>query len=110
MAGAVADEAYVLGVLFSALCHWQARRTVELYMTFEEIGLLTIPDPGARNSVQGRAAKIAAPLAAVDESFADWADEVDMQVGSAIDESVKQDLICELTLLPQSLAKNRELP
>jgi len=35
-------------------------------------------------------------LAAADERFADWAAEVGVPVGSANDEAVKHDLICEL--------------
>ena len=42
-AGTAVDEAFVLGVLCSMPCDWQARRTVELHMTFEQIGQLSIP-------------------------------------------------------------------
>lgn len=95
-AGAAVDEAYVLGVLSSMPCDWQARRTVELHMTFEQIGQLSIPDPGQGHPVRDRVAEIAGSLAATDERFTDWAAEVGVLVGSANDEAVKQELICEL--------------
>lgn len=94
--GSETDEAYVLGVLCSMPCDWQARRTVELSMTFEQIGLLTIPDPGPGNPVRARVARISGRLAAVDERFAEWAAEVGVPVGSANDPDVKQALIHEL--------------
>ncbi|MCY3560112.1 MAG: hypothetical protein OXH20_02920 [bacterium] len=95
-AGSVADEAYVLGVLCSMPLDWQARRTVELHMTFEQLGQLTIPDPGAGHPVRDRVAEIAGRLAAVDGRYADWAAEVGVPVGSANDPAVKADLIHEL--------------
>lgn len=95
-AGAAEDEAYLLGVLSSMPCDWQARRTVELHMTFEQIGLLSIPDPGEGHPVRDRVVEIAGRLAAVDERYVEWAAEVGVPVGSANDEAVKQDLICEL--------------
>ena len=93
-AGTAVDEAYVLGVLCSMPCDWQARRTVELHMTFEQINLLTIPDPGQGHPVRDRVAKIAGRLAATDERFADWATEVGVSVGSA--SPPPQDLLAEL--------------
>ena len=94
--GSTRDEAYVLGVLSSMPCDWQARRTVELHMTFEQIGLLTIPDPGLEDTVRARVVEIAGRLAAVDDRFAEWAAEVGVPVGSANDPVIKQDLIHEL--------------
>ncbi len=80
-AGTVADEAYVLGVLCSMPCDWQVRRTVELNMTFEQIGQLSIPDPGKGHPVRDRVAEIAAQLAARDERFGNWAAEAGASVG-----------------------------
>ncbi len=96
VAGAPTDEAFLLGVLSSAPCDWQARRTVELHLTFEQLGLLSIPDPGEGDPIRDRVVEIAGRLAAVDERFAEWAAEVGVPVGSANDETIKQDLICEL--------------
>lgn len=80
--GTVGDEAYLLGVLCSMPCDWQVRRTVELNMTFEQIGLLTIPEPGTEHPIRHRVTEIAARLAACDDRFADWAAEVGVPVGS----------------------------
>ena len=95
-AGTAVDEALVLGVLSSMPCDWQARRTVELNMTFEQIGQLSISDPGKGHPVRDRVVEIAGRIAAADDRFSAWAAEVGVAVGSANDESVKQDLICEL--------------
>ena len=94
--GSAADEAYVLGVLCSMPLDWQARRTVELHMTFEQLNQLTIPDPGDGHPVRDRVVEIAGRLAAVDERYAEWAAEVGVPVGSVRDEAAKQDLVCEL--------------
>ncbi|MDE0267501.1 MAG: hypothetical protein OXI96_00470 [Acidimicrobiaceae bacterium] len=96
IAGSSIDEAYVLGVLCSMPCDWQARRTVELNMTFEQINLLTIPDPGQGHPVRDRVVEIAGRLAAQDERFSAWAEEVGVPVGSVTDKTTKQDLLCEL--------------
>ena len=95
-AGTARDEAYVLGVLSSMACDWQIRRTVELNLTFEQLSLLTIPDAGDGHPVRDRVVEIAGRLAAVDQRFSEWAAEVGVPVGSANDEMVKEDLICEL--------------
>lgn len=95
-AGSVRDEAYLLGVLCSMPCDWQSRRTVELVMSFEQVRLLTVPDPGEGDPARDRVVEIAGRLAAADERFAEWAAEVGVPVGSADDPVVKADLIAEL--------------
>ena len=75
---------------------WYARRVVELSLNFHILNNFPIPDPGEGHPVRDRVVEIAGRLAAVDERFADWAAEVGVAVGSANDETVKQDLICEL--------------
>ena len=95
-AGSVRDEAYVLGVLASMPCDWQARRTVELVMSFEQMRLLCVPDPGEGHPVRGRVVEVAGRLAAVDERFAEWAAAVGVPVGSANDHETKADLVAEL--------------
>ncbi len=94
--GTAADETYLLGVLSSMPCDWQTRRTVELVMSFGQINQISVPDPGEGHPVRDRVVEIAGRLAAVDERFAEWAVEVGVPVGSANDEAVKQDLVCEL--------------
>ena len=86
-AGSVRDEAYVLGVLSSMTCDWQARRTVELHMTFEQLNQLSIPDPGEGHPVRDRAVELAAGLAARDERLQDWAAEVGVSAASGLDDS-----------------------
>lgn len=94
--GKATDEAFVLGVLCSMPCDWQARRTVELHMTFAQLGLLSIPDPGEGDPVRDRVAEIAGRLAAADDRFSKWAAEVGVPVGSVADQATKDDLVCEL--------------
>jgi len=86
-AGSVRDEAYVLGVLSSMPCDWQARRTVELHLTFEQLSLLTIPDPGEGHPARDRVTELTARLAARDERFQDWATEVGVPVASTVGDS-----------------------
>jgi len=88
VSGSARDEAYVLGVLCSMPCDWQARRTVELHLTFAHLNLLTIPDPGEGHPVRDRVTRLAAQLAARDERFADWAEEVGVLVASAAGDSL----------------------
>jgi len=95
-AGSVRDEAYLLGVVSSMPCDWQSRRTVELVMSFEQLRLLAIPDPGEGYPVRDRVVEVAGRLAAVDGRFAEWAAAVGVAVGSANDPEVKADLIAEL--------------
>ena len=80
--GTATDEAYVLGVLSSMPCDWQARRTVELVMSFGQFNQLSIPDPGEGHPVRDRIAEIAALLAAQDDRFSEWAAEVGVPVGT----------------------------
>ena len=84
-AGSARDEAYVLGVLSSMPCDWQARRTVELHLTFEQLNSFTVPDPGEGHPVRDRVTELAARLAARDERFQGWAAEVGVPVGVAAD-------------------------
>ncbi len=95
--GSVRDEAYVLGVLCSMPLDWQARRTVELNFTFEQLNSLAIPDPGEGHPVRDRVAELAARLAACDERFADWAAEAGVPVASVAEDSLGGvDAQCEL--------------
>ncbi len=95
-AGSVRDEAYVLGVMCSMPCDWQARRTVELNLTFEQLNSFTVPDPGEGHPVRDRVVDIAGRLAAADDRFVRWAAAVGVPVGSADAPEIKADLICEL--------------
>ena len=95
--GTARDEAYLLGVLSSMILDWYARRVVELHLTFHLLNNFPIPRPDVDNNpVARRVAEISGRLAAVDERFADWAAEVGVEVGTANEPDVKQDLIHEL--------------
>ena len=86
LAGSARDEAYLLGVLCSMPCDWQARRTVELHLNFHHLNLLSIPDPGEGNPVRDRVTQLAGRLAARDGRFREWAAEVGVAVGTLADE------------------------
>ena len=94
--GNLQDEAFLLGILTSMICDWQARRTVQLNLTFAHFNSLRVPDPGPNNPIRKRVVEIAGRLAAVDERFAEWAQEVGVEVGTANEDSVKTELIHEL--------------
>ena len=95
--GTACDEAYLLGVLSSMILDWYARRVVGLHLTFDILNSLPIPglDPESY-PITTRVIEIAGRLAAVDDRFADWAADVGVPVGSAVDEVTKSDLLCEL--------------
>lgn len=82
LAGSARDEAYVLGVLCSMPCDWQARRALELHLNFHQLNLLAIPDPGEGHPVRDRIIELAGGLAARDERFEGWAAEVGVPVGA----------------------------
>lgn len=94
--GTSRDEAFLLGVLSSMILDWYARCVVEMSLNFHILNNFPVPDPGEGDSVRDRVVEIAGRLAAVDERFAEWAAEVGVEVGSVSEDSVKQDLICEL--------------
>ena len=95
--GSRRDEAFLLGVLSSMVLDWYARRVVEISLTFHLLNNFPIPDADLDNDpVAGRVVEITGRLAAVDERYYEWANEVGVPVGSVTDEAAKQDLICEL--------------
>ncbi len=99
-AGSARDEAFLLGVLCSMPCDWQARRTVELHMTFEQLNQLAIPDPGEGDPVRDRVTELAACLAARDERFDAWATEVGVSAAAraeiAAGGGAQEQALCEL--------------
>ncbi len=95
--GNAKDEAFLLGILSSMILDWYARRIVLLNLTFHLFNNFPIPSPDvANNPIARRVVEISGRLAAVDERFADWAADVGVEVGTANDPDVKQDLIHEL--------------
>jgi hypothetical protein len=97
--GSRKDEAFLLGCLSSIPVDWQARRKVELNLTYHILYSLCVPRPGTSQEMENRVVEIAGRLAAVDERFNEWAAEVGVPVGSVTDEETKDDLIAELDAL-----------
>ena len=97
--GGARAEAYLLGVMASIPFDWSARRWVDRHLTFELLAPLPVPTwmPGATWSE--RVVEISGRLAAVDERYRTWADEVGVEVGTANGEPTKSDLIAELDAL-----------
>ncbi len=79
--GTAADEAYVLGIMASIPFDWYARRFVELNLTFELLSAFPLPRPGVGDELRNRVVAVAARLAAVDERFSEWLDDVDGTLG-----------------------------
>jgi hypothetical protein len=89
------DEAYLLGVLSSIPFDWYARRFVEANVTKSLMSTFPIPRPGRSSQLRRRVIELSGRLAAVDDRYADWADDVGVDYGS-IDKEKKQDKIYEL--------------
>jgi hypothetical protein len=93
--GAAADEAYLLGVLSSLPLDWYARRFVEVSVNFFIFNPFPVPRPAPDHPLRRRAIELAGRLAAPDDRFAPWAEEVGVDCGPlAADE--KDDMIHEL--------------
>jgi len=95
--GTERHEAFILGVLCTMILDWLARTAVELNVVFAIFNSFPIPDVDVDEDPLGRrVVKIAGRLAAVDERFAEWAEAVGVEVGSANDDPIKTELIYEL--------------
>ena len=94
-----ATEAFALGLLSSIPFDWYARRFVELSVNFHILNAFPIPRPVATNPHRLRLIEIAGRLAAIDGRFKDWADQVDVPVGSVRSESERNSLIFEVDAL-----------
>ena len=97
--GNSSTEAYLLGVLSSVVLDWQARRSVELNLTYHILYGLCVPRPALDHRLAARVIEISGRLAAVDSRYDEWAKEVGVPVGSVTDEATKDDLIAELDAL-----------
>lgn len=92
-------EAYLLAVLGSIPLDWYARKYVELHMNLHIFNALPIPYRTDASLWSERVTEISGRLAAVDERYRAWAEEVGVEVGTANDEPTKSDLIAELDAL-----------
>jgi hypothetical protein len=97
-AGDARAEAFLLAVLSSIPLDWYARKYVELGMNLHILNSLPVPQYND-SSISVRIVEVAGRLAAVDERYREWADEVGVRVGTANDEPGKTDLIAELDAL-----------
>ena len=93
--GGYSDQAYLLGILSTLVLDWYARRVVETNVTFDILGGFPIPRVGLEEGLGRRVVELAGRLAAVDNRFRSWADQVGVDCGP-IDESTWWQMICEL--------------
>lgn len=92
-------EAYLLGLLSSIPLDWYARKYVELHMNLHIFNGLPIPEYVPGRPLGDRIVNVAGRLAAVDERYKTWAEEVGVEVATANDEPTKTELITELDAL-----------
>ncbi|WIM73317.1 hypothetical protein QP028_07505 [Corynebacterium suedekumii] len=101
--GSPAAEAYLLGILSSIPLDWYARKYVELGMNLHILNGLPIPVYDPESESCNRVAHIAGRLAAIDEGYSEWANEVGVSVGSVTSQAEKDDLIAEIDAIVSSL-------
>ena len=89
------DEAYLLGILSSIPLDWYARRFVETSVAFHIFNSFPIPRPGRGSTLRQSVVELSGRLAAVDDRYEDWANEVGVGYGP-LDEDEKQEKIHEL--------------
>jgi len=89
------DEAYLLGVLCTIPLDWYARRFVETGLKYYLVNSFPIPRPGRDDILRQRVVELSGRLAAFDDRYADWADEVGVEYGP-LDEETKKEKIYEL--------------
>ena len=94
--GHAGEEAYVLGVLSSIPFDWCSRRVVELSLNFHIFNSLPIPRPPEDDPLRNHVIHLAGRLAAVDDRYGNWAEQVGVEVASVKTEREKADLIAEL--------------
>lgn len=107
-AGGAKAEAFLLGVLCSIPFDWAARRWVELHMTFELLAALPRPDYRPDSAIAQRVVELSGQLAAVDDRYAVWANEVGVEVGTVTSSEMKTEFIAELDALVSLLYKLSE--
>lgn len=98
-AGSAQSDAWLLAFLGSIPLDWYARTLIETNLNFFILNGFPVPQLRLENSVHQRVLELAARLAAVDERYAAWAEEVGVEVGTANAEPTKSELIAELDAL-----------
>ena len=89
-------EAFWLGVMSSVSFDWYTRRVIELNFTFDIFNSCPVPDFVPENDLHQHIIHIAGRLAAVDDRYGEWAEQVGVEVASVKTEREKADLIAEL--------------
>jgi hypothetical protein len=98
-AGTAREEAFLVGVISSMPLDWYARRIVEGNLSLDIIKNLPIPYLGIDTPQGNRVIHLAATLAAIDERYRDWANEIGVQVPGLIDDEAKTEMIAEIDAL-----------
>ena len=102
--GTPSDEMYLLGVLSSMVCDWQARRSIELTVTFAHLNDFSIPDPGEGHPVRDRVAEIATRLSDMDNDG--QAEEAipasNLSLSLSLSLSLRTRRMCGLAIRPRS--------
>jgi hypothetical protein len=96
--GSERAEALLVGALSSIPLDWYARKFVESSLMTHLLHALPIPDFSSK-IIEERTVFLAGSLAAADEGFLDWAEALDVPVGSLKDSSEKEEAIFELDAL-----------
>ena len=91
-------EAFLLAVLGSIPFDWYARKFIETALNFHLFSAFPIPEPRTGKAVN-RAIELAGKLAAVDDSFKDWASTVGVGVGELQQVADKEAAVAELDAL-----------
>ncbi|ELY53647.1 hypothetical protein C491_20946 [Natronococcus amylolyticus DSM 10524] len=89
------DEAYLIGVLSSIPTDWYARRFVEKHLDYYIFNGVPIPHPDGESILRKRAIELSGRLAAIDDRYEDWANEIGVDYGP-LDDDEKQEKIHEL--------------
>ena len=93
------DMAYVLGVMSSIPFDWQARRSVEINLSYYVMYALTIPRPDRENKLRGRIVEIVGRLTCVDSRFGEWAKQLNIKVVKPVEVLEKDRYLAELDAL-----------
>ncbi len=96
--GTAADEALVLAIMASVPFDWYAPPWVELNFTFELLNPMPVPRPSVGNPMRERLVALGGRLAAVDDRFRLWANEVGVPVGGLLG-GARDDAIAEIDAL-----------
>ncbi len=89
------DEAFLLGVLSSIPLDWYARRFVEISLNYHILNSFPIPRPERNSELWKQVVSLTGRLAAKDDRYSDWANEVGVDFGP-LDEENELRMIYEL--------------